>query len=602
MKIPRTHRGALRAVAALLTAVALGAGPLTPAHADDAPLLSGGIGAYYTAHPEVRAALGEPLERESCVYPNGGCVQRFRRGAITYAPRNGIHVVRGGMHTAWSKNVRGFGLAVSDEATDVSGVAVQRFERASLVWSSVTGTHPVRGGMLAAYGRAGGPANAGAPSGVEYPVAGGAAQDFLIPATSSRYTFTWHAASGGTHVVRGGIRSGWSQTRRIGAAVTDERGGLVNGGAYQLFSAGRAYWSPRTGGHTVGGAILSAWQRSGYERGRGYPVSEEYAVKGGVEQRFERATLRYTTATRKVTTVTTGSTGSGTTTPSPTAGYDAVAAQYRLGSATGGPLTVAGVSARRYRGGTVYHRAACGYVPVTTQVASAWERNPSAHGLPRAASWSDGALNTRFEKDSLLYDTARAKVVRSDVVLRASDALVIGDSQVAATSWVGRGIAANGYALTVYRMVGIGYVANNQGNNYGSYGMGVLDNHWALPRGNPGMIYVGGSGNDGGATSATITSRSTAVVRELKRLYPSSTIVMGGVISRSDVLYSERQRVETALQATARATGARFIPMGGWIDTYSARGYMYDNYHFNEAGQAYMGSIFAPKLKQALAG
>ena len=223
------------------------------------------------------------------------------------------------------------------------------------------------------------------------------------------------------------------------------------------------------------------------------------------------------------------------------------------------------------------------------------------HGLPRAAVWTGDALSARFEKDSLVFDGALGKVVRNDLTLGAGDALVIGDSQVADTSWVGRGIAANGYRLTVYRSGGIGYVADNQGNKYGSYGTGVLDNQWALPRGAPGMIFVGGSGNDRGASSAAITSRSTAVIRELQRLYPTSTIVMTGVISRSDVLYAERQRVEEALRVTADATGTRFIPLRGWIDTYNARGYMYDAYHFNEAGQAYMGSVFAPVLKKALA-
>lgn len=602
MQTHTSRRAALRTLLVLLTALVLGlpaafAGS-SPARADGAPLLSGGIGKYYAAHPEVRRTIGTPLSRENCGYPGGGCVQRFQRGALTYAPRTGIFVVRGGMYGAWSRAVSTMGLPLGNEATDVSGVATQRFHHTTLVWSAATGTQPVRGGMLKAYAAAGGPANAGAPSGPEHPVAGGAAQDFLIPTTGSRYTFTWHAASGGTHLVRGGIREGWTLSRRIGAAVAPERGGLERGGVYQVFTAGRAYWSPGTGGHTVRGAIFTAWQRSGYERGLGYPVTEEYTVAGGAEQRFERGTLRYSSATRRVTTI--GSTPAPPP-PSDTTAFDAEAARHGLGSPVGGTISVAGVHARRYGSGTVYRSGTDGYVAASKIVAGVWERNPSLHGLPRAASGTGSAVSTAFQKDTLVWDAARRKVMRADLSLTSGDALVIGDSQVAESSWVGRGITANGYRQTVYRMGGIGYVANNQGNNYGSYGMGVLDNHWALPAGNPGMIFVGGSGNDRGASSATITSRSTAVVTELRRLYPHSTIVMTGVISRSDVLYAERQRVEEALRVTAQRTGARFIPLRGWIDTYRAREYMYDSFHFNEAGQAYMGSVFAPALKKALA-
>ncbi|RKQ35058.1 GDSL-type esterase/lipase family protein [Kocuria tytonis] len=525
-------------------------------------------------------------------------MQRFQRGVITAEPGVGSFVVRGGMHGYWAGHVKQTGFPVSNEAVDVSGVGVQRFRNETLVWSAATGTHPVRGAIRGAYVAAGGPANVGAPSGPEYTVTGGAAQDFLIPATGSRYTFTWHAATGRTFMVRGGIRTGWTLSKRIGAAVSAERGGLLRGGSWQNFSAGRAYWSPQTGGHTIRGAILGAWQREGHERGLGYPVAEERSVTGGAEQRFERGIMRYSAATRTVTTVRAAPPAPE---PSDTTAFDAEAARFGLGAPSGGKVSVAGTSARRYAHGTVYHSASHGYVLATANVAAVWERSPAMHGLPRAAAWTGGALSTRFEKDSLVLDGAMGKVVRSDLALGAGDALVIGDSQVADTSWVGKGIAANGYHLTAYRSGGIGYVADNQGNRYGSYGTGVLDNQWALPRGTPGMIFVGGSGNDRGSSSAVITSRSTAVIRELQRLYPTSTIVMTGVISRSDVLYAERQRVEEALRVTAETTGAHFIPLRGWIDTYNARGYMYDAYHFNEAGQVHMGAIFAPELKRALA-
>ena len=62
------RRCPLRALVTLVLSLVLALGATTAflpsAHADDAPPLNGAIGAYYTAHPEVRTAIGKPVERE----------------------------------------------------------------------------------------------------------------------------------------------------------------------------------------------------------------------------------------------------------------------------------------------------------------------------------------------------------------------------------------------------------------------------------------------------------------------------------------------------------------------------------------------------------
>ncbi|GEC98140.1 hypothetical protein KVA01_02950 [Kocuria varians] len=130
-------------------------------------------------------------------------------------------------------------------------------------------------------------ANGGGPADARTTVTAAAAQATKVaPATPAKASYT----------VRGGIKTRY--TALGGAAVfgvptTNERGGLVNGGVYQNFrtSPGAVFkflWSPASGAHAVKetGAIGRAWKSAGYERGWGYPTTEEYGAGSEVRQRF----------------------------------------------------------------------------------------------------------------------------------------------------------------------------------------------------------------------------------------------------------------------------------------------------------------------------
>ena len=66
----------------------------------------------------------------------------------------------------------------------------------------------------------------------------------------------------------------------------------MTGGAYQDYRRGgvvnRAMWSPKTGARVVKmtGGIGAAWRAAGYERNWGYPMTNEYTVARGVQQKF----------------------------------------------------------------------------------------------------------------------------------------------------------------------------------------------------------------------------------------------------------------------------------------------------------------------------
>ncbi|MFI7483894.1 hypothetical protein ACH9EU_15935 [Kocuria sp. M1R5S2] len=88
-------------------------------------------------------------------------------------------------------------------------------------------------------------------------------------------------------------------------ATTEAR--TADGGAYQVFNAGgkrtKFIWSSRTGSQAVKeyGAIGKKWAAMGHERGLGYPTTDEFAVAGGVAQKFTGGRIEWNAATGAVT-------------------------------------------------------------------------------------------------------------------------------------------------------------------------------------------------------------------------------------------------------------------------------------------------------------
>ncbi|WP_427018617.1 LGFP repeat-containing protein [Pseudarthrobacter sp. P1] len=90
----------------------------------------------------------------------------------------------------------------------------------------------------------------------------------------------------GAHISTGGIRVVWGaggyETGQLGYPTTDEIGPLANGGVHQLFENGEIIWSPTYGAYSCTGGIGRTWAALGYEAGPlGYPVGNEHAVAGG---------------------------------------------------------------------------------------------------------------------------------------------------------------------------------------------------------------------------------------------------------------------------------------------------------------------------------
>jgi hypothetical protein len=104
----------------------------------------------------------------------------------------------------------------------------------------------------------------------------------------------------GARLTMGGIRSAWAasgyENGFLGYPVTDEIGGLRNGGVYQSYQYGAIIWSPSTGGFVSRGGIRSLWASTGYENGRlGYPTSNEYStgLGGAVAQNYQGGVIHW---------------------------------------------------------------------------------------------------------------------------------------------------------------------------------------------------------------------------------------------------------------------------------------------------------------------
>ena len=100
--------------------------------------------------------------------------------------------------------------------------------------------------------------------------------------------------NGKTVMVAGAIRKLYSGEMRdtLGFPITDEHGGLTNGGAYQKFEKGSVHWSKATGAQPTYGVLQKYWGSKGYEKGHlGYPTGKPSCDDNRCEQKFQGARL-----------------------------------------------------------------------------------------------------------------------------------------------------------------------------------------------------------------------------------------------------------------------------------------------------------------------
>lgn len=186
------------------------------------------------------AYYGRPTTAERCGLTQSGCYQVFEKGFIHWTPGTGAWGTRGAISRKW-------------RATGSENGPLR---------------YPV------------GPERCGL-------VDGGCYQTF-----QDGYIH-WTPAYADAYYTKGAISSRWrslgSENGFLGYPKSDEAGGLVNGGVYQVFQGGSIHWTSATGAQATRGAIQNAWGSQGYENGwLGYPTSgESKDANGNTFQNFQ---------------------------------------------------------------------------------------------------------------------------------------------------------------------------------------------------------------------------------------------------------------------------------------------------------------------------
>lgn len=247
----------------------------------------------------LNGSLGTATTAEVYGLRNGGGYQCFQLGCIIWSPATGAHISMGAIRGLWAAT--GFengslGYPVSDEVSGLKdGGVYQNYERGAIIWSPATGAHISVGAIRGLWAETG-----FENGGLGYPVSDevGGLRDGGVYQNYQGGAIIWSPATG-AHISVGAIRGEWAATGfesgGLGYPVSNEVGGLRDGGVYQNYQGGAIIWSPASGAHASVGAIRSVWASTGFESGRlGYPTSDEYATGGGwVAQNYQGGVIHW---------------------------------------------------------------------------------------------------------------------------------------------------------------------------------------------------------------------------------------------------------------------------------------------------------------------
>ncbi|WP_312878306.1 GH25 family lysozyme [Amycolatopsis echigonensis] len=259
---------------------------------------------HYNALGGPASYLGSPVGTR---YPAaGGWAQNYQYGVIGYNPPTGAYAVHGAIaqHYQELAGPTGFlGLPTTDETLtpDASGSYNHFTNSASIYWTSTTGARSIHGAIRDKWAALGWERGLGYPTTDETgtPDGTGRYNHFNGAQGASVY---WTPATG-AQSIHGAIRQKWAALgweRGLGYPTTDETGTPDGTGRYNHFNGAQGasvYWTPATGAQSIHGAIRQKWAALGWEKGPlGYPTSDEYGITGGRRNTFQHGTITWYSA------------------------------------------------------------------------------------------------------------------------------------------------------------------------------------------------------------------------------------------------------------------------------------------------------------------
>ena len=252
----------------------------------------GAIGQRYRDLGATQGVLGYPVANETAS-ANGGAIQQFQGGWLSWSPTSGLTLVFGGMAAAYKRlggPAGGLGVPVSNEVGGPGNGSTQRFTGGTIYWTSAGG-YRVFGALAQVYANFGGPAGSlGFPISDEVSYgsnkAGQRFQGALVYWTPTA-TRLVHGAILASYLANGGLAS-----NKLGLPTGDEIAD-GKGGSSQTFEKGTMYWSPGSGAQAVMEPIRTPYANAGGPAGGfGYPAGEATAFGAdGVSQVFQNGMI-----------------------------------------------------------------------------------------------------------------------------------------------------------------------------------------------------------------------------------------------------------------------------------------------------------------------
>lgn len=232
---------------------------------------------------------------------------------------------------------------------------------------------------------------------------------------------------------------------------------------------------------------------------------------------------------------------------------------------------------------------------ITNQALEAWKKSPKRYGWAVADSREEperGTVDT-FQRFSVVTASGQLWV---DRVIGAEAAVILCDSQCDGQGWPEQGARAAGFTRIVERSFGGGgysAISNVLGT---SVTQAFAEDRFLLPQGNPGVVLLTLGGNDAsqGRSDADIRAGLDRMVAKARTMYPSSRIVVNGVMSRGDADHARRRAVDQVVTQRARELGLSAISVAGWGSTYRAE-YL-DDVHPSQLGHDTLAAPYGEAL------
>ena len=245
---------------------------------------------------------------------------------------------------------------------------------------------------------------------------------------------------------------------------------------------------------------------------------------------------------------------------------------------------------------TLVWSADTGMRALRTEVFDRWKSSVRSLGWPVTSEYGFGGdRRTDFQKGTLMYSPRLGRIMSYQPSVEDA-AVVIGDSQAGRDTWVGKGLASLGYTPLVLGAGGTGYTRGN--GTVDNYPDALEAEEWLLPWGKPGLVVVQGGGNDAyGPGNVEIRHNAVQLIRELKRTYPETRIVMVGVIGDGK---GRRAEIDDLLARVAAEQGLDFLSPKDWWKRYSLGSKLEDGLHLGRAGHDAAAPVFARELKTVL--